>query len=76
MPVHRRLEINSSRDDIILIITVGYVYYSTITGGSSQHRAVVLFNLCVAASERSHLDAVYISALQIGNLTVFNCRLD
>ena len=58
VPVHQRLEINSSGDDIILILTEGYVYYSTITGGSSQRRAVVLFNLCVAASERSHLDGV------------------
>ena len=56
--VHRGLEINSSRDDIILILIVGYVCYSTITGGSSQHSAVVLCVLCVAASERSHLDAV------------------
>jgi len=56
--VHRGLEISSSRDDIILILTVGYVCYITITGGSSQHSAVGLFDLYVAASERSHLDAV------------------
>jgi len=62
----------SSRDDIILILIVGYVCYSTITGGSSQHSAVVLFSVYVAASERSYVDAVYISALQMGNLTVFN----
>jgi len=46
---------------MILILTVGYVCYSTITGGSSQHGAVVLFDLYVAglgASERSYLDAV------------------
>ena len=49
--VHRGLEINSSRDDIILIIIVGYACYSTITGGSSQHSVVVLFDLYVAASE-------------------------
>jgi len=48
----------SSRDDKRLILTVGYVYYSTITGGSSQHSAVALFNVYVAASERSYLDAV------------------
>jgi len=42
----------SSRDNIILILIVGYVCYSTITGGSSQHSAVALFNLYVAASER------------------------
>ena len=45
-------EIDSSRDDIILILIVGYVCYITITGGSSQHSAVALFNLHVAASER------------------------
>jgi len=56
--VHRGLEINSSGDDIILILTVGYVCYITISGGSSQHSVVVLFDLYVAASERSHLDAV------------------
>ena len=56
--VHRGLEINSSRDDIILVLIVGYVCYSTITDGSSQHRAVVLFDLYVSASERSHLDTV------------------
>ena len=50
--MHRGLEIVSSRDDIILILTVGYVCYITITGGSSQHSAVALFNLYVAASER------------------------
>ena len=56
--VHRGLEINSSRDDIILILIVAYVCYSTITDGSSKHSAVVLFVLCVAASERNHADAV------------------
>jgi len=30
---------------------VGYVCYSTITGGSSQYNAVVLFDLYIAASE-------------------------
>jgi len=43
--VHRGLEINSSRDDIIFVLIVGYVCYSTITGGSSQHSAVALFDL-------------------------------
>jgi len=38
--------------------------------------SIVLFALYVAASERSHFDEVNISALQIGNLTVFNCRLE
>jgi len=56
--VHRGPEINSSGDDILLILTVVYVCYITITGGSSQHSAVGLFDLYVAASERSHLDAV------------------
>ena len=42
----------SSRDDIILILIVGYVCYSTITGGNRQHSAVALFNVYVAASER------------------------
>jgi len=56
--VHRELEIDSSRDDITLILILGYVCYGTFTGGSSAHGAVALFNLCVAASERSHLDAV------------------
>jgi len=46
------LEIDSSRDDIILILIVGYVCYITIASGSSQHSAVALFNLYVAASER------------------------
>jgi len=49
--------LNSSRDDIILILIVGCVCYSTISGGSSQHSAVALFDLYVA-SESSHLDAV------------------
>jgi len=40
--IPRGLEINSSHDDIILIFILGYVCYSTITGGSSQHGAVVL----------------------------------
>jgi len=48
----------SSCDDIILILFVGYVCYKTITGGSSQHSAVMMFDLYVAPSERSHLDAV------------------
>jgi len=51
-PVHRELEIDSSRDDIMIILIVGYVCYITITGGSSQHSAVALFNLYVVASER------------------------
>jgi len=72
----RYIEINSSCDDIIRILIVGYVCNITITGGSSQNSAVVVFNLYVAASERSHLDAVYISAVQMGNLAVFNCRLE
>ena len=38
--------------------------------------SIVLFDLSVAASERSHFDEVKISALQMGNLTVFNCRLE
>ena len=50
--VHRGLEIDSSRDDIMLILIVGYVCYITVTSGSSQHSAVVLFNLFVAASEQ------------------------
>jgi len=33
-------------------------FHCTFTGGSSQHRAVVLFDLYVAASERSQLNAV------------------
>jgi len=69
--VHKGLEIKNSCDDIILILIVGYVCDITITGGSSQHSAVALFGLYVAASERSHLDAVWIRALQMGNLTVF-----
>jgi len=56
-------------------LIVRYVSCSTIAGGSSQHSAVVLFDLNVAASERSHLDAVQISAHQMGNLRVFNCSL-
>jgi len=51
----------SSRDDIILILIVRYVCCITITGVSSQHSAVALFNLYVAASESivsSHLDAL------------------
>jgi len=43
---------------MILTLTVVYVCYITITGGSSQHSAVVLFDLYVAVSERRHLDAV------------------
>ena len=50
--VHRGLEINSSRDEIILILIVGYVCYSTIADGSGQHSAVVLFDVYAAASER------------------------
>jgi len=49
--VHRGLEIDGSRDDIILILIVGYVCYITITGGSSEHSAVALSNLHAAASE-------------------------
>jgi len=49
----------------MLILTVGSVCYITITGGSSQH--VVLFDLYVAASERSPLDAVKISTFQMAN---------
>jgi len=60
----------------MLILIVGYDCYSTITGGSSQHNAVVLFDLYVAASERSHLNAVEISALQMRDLIIFNCRLE
>jgi len=45
--LHRGLEINSSRDDIILILIVGHVCYNTITGDSSQHSAMVLFDLYV-----------------------------
>ena len=56
--VHKGLEINNSCDGITLILIVGQVCYITITGGSNQHSAVVLFDLYVAASERSHLDAV------------------
>jgi len=61
----------SSCDDIILILIVTYVCYSTIAGGSSQHSAVVLFNVYVAESELSHFDEVSISALQIGNQLQF-----
>jgi len=43
---------------MILILIVGYICYSTVTGGSSQHSVVVLFDLYVAAIEGSHLDAV------------------
>jgi len=68
----RGFEINSPRDDIILILIVGYLCYNTITDGSSQHCAVVLFDLYVAASERSHVDAV---SIKLGNVVVFNCRL-
>jgi len=50
--VHRGLEIKSWRDDIILILIVVNVCYITITGGSSQHSVVALFDLYVAASER------------------------
>jgi len=32
--------------------------------------------MLIAASERSHLDVVSISAPQMGNLTAFNCRLE
>jgi len=52
LPDHKK--VNSSRDDIILILLVDYVCYSTITGGSS----IVLFDLYVAASECSHFDEV------------------
>jgi len=43
---------------MILIPTAGHVCCITITGGSSQRSAVVLFDLYAAASERSHLDTV------------------
>jgi len=43
---------------MILILIVGYVCYSTIAGVSSQHSAVVLFDLYVAAIAGSHLDAL------------------
>jgi len=52
------------------------VCYSTVPGVSNQRSAVVLFDLYVAASERSHLEAVYISALQMRNFIVFKCRLE
>jgi len=42
----------------MLILIVGYVCYRTITGGSSAHGAVALFNVHVAPSERSYLDGV------------------
>jgi len=45
--IHRGLEINNSCDGIIHILIVGYVCYITITGGSSQHSAIVLFDLYV-----------------------------
>jgi len=50
--VHKGLEINISCDSIILNLIVGHVCDITITGGSSQHSAVALFGLYVAASER------------------------
>ena len=65
--IHRGLEINSSCDDIIRTLIAGYVCYITVTGGSSLNSAVMVFDLYVAASERSHLYAVYISAVQMGN---------
>jgi len=74
--VRKRLEMYNSCDDIIRNLIVGYVCDITINGDSSQHSAVALLGLYVAASERSHLDAVWISALQMGNLTVFNRRLE
>jgi len=40
----------------MLNLIVGYVCYITITSGSSQRSSAVLFDLYVAASERSHLD--------------------
>ena len=55
--VHRGLEINSLGDDIILILILGYVCYSTITSGSSQHSAGVLFGL-YAAQSRHHVGAL------------------
>jgi len=42
----------------MLILIVGCLSHITITGGSNQHSAIVLFDLYVAASERSHLDVV------------------
>jgi len=56
--VNPGLEIKRSCDDIILILIVRFVCYSTIARGSSQHSAVALFNLYAAATDRSHLDAV------------------
>jgi len=62
---------------MILIRIVGYVIYITITGGSSQHSAVALFNLYVAASRRIVTWMRFRSVLlQMGNLIVFNCRLE
>ena len=43
--INQGLEINSSGDDIILILIVGDVCYNTITCGISQHSAVALFKL-------------------------------
>jgi len=68
--VHGGLEINSSCDDIIRIFIVGYVCYSTVTGGSSQHSAVVLFDLYVAASEivfNTHSSNLCITFVIAGN---------
>jgi len=49
--VHKGLEINNSCDGIILILIVGYVSYITITGGSNEHSAIVLFDLYVNCSK-------------------------
>jgi len=50
------------------ILIVGYVCCSTITSGSNQHSAVVLFDLYVAASERSHFDEVRSVLVKWGTL--------
>jgi len=49
--VHKGLEINNACDGIIVILIVGYVSYITITGGSRQHRLLVLFDLYVNCSK-------------------------
>ena len=57
---------------MIFILIVGYVCYITITGDRSQHSEVALFNLYCMLQQvivHSHLDAVYTSALRMGNLS-------
>ena len=47
-----------------------YVCYSTVTDGSSQHNAVVLFDLYVAASEivcNTHSSNLCITFVIVGN---------